>query len=567
MSIVGTVSLLDNRYRLDEQIASGNFSDIWRGTDMVLARPVAVKLLRADSAADAQGLVRFRAAARHAGLLAHENIARVYDYDEPGGPRPPFLVMEFVDGPSLAEVLASGPLEPARVMHLVAQSAAGLFAAHRAGLVHSDIRPGTLLLRRGDVIKVTNFGLPDAAEPELTSTQGTVAEDTVTQGTVAEDTVAQDTVAQDMISPDMTSLDPVAPDRVAPDPGDRGAVLGSPDYLAPERLAGGGATPASDLYSLGIVAYLCLAGSIPARGNAGDAPLPPLPETVPAAVAVLVSELTDLDPAGRPGSAAEVARRAGELRDELIPEAADARAGYSTLLAAAQGVRLPRPRRTGGSPDSRAAPGGPGAPRRPRGGPRPLHRPLLLGGAAIAAVVIALVVTGVIGFGARGPAVPSNAARLAGKTKMVQVNGAALRGQPVSVVQGKLRQLGLVVRVRWQASDQLAPGLVLSVRPDGRVPTGSVVVVLGALQAAGAGHSPGSQGGAAPGHTKPPGSGRSQPPTSPTAAVSATATGSPSPTTSPSATASPTASPTGTASPTAPASPPVTSIPSSPATN
>jgi eukaryotic-like serine/threonine-protein kinase len=114
----GTALLLDNRYQLDQQIASGQFSDIWRGTDVVLARPVAVKLLRAGVAADAPEMARFRTAARHAGLLAHENVARVYDYDESGGShsdgsQPPFMMMEFVDGPSLAAVLAGGSGTPA----------------------------------------------------------------------------------------------------------------------------------------------------------------------------------------------------------------------------------------------------------------------------------------------------------------------------------------------------------------------------------------------------------------------------------------------------------------------
>ena len=548
MSHAGIDLLLDNRYRLDQQIASGKFSDIWRGTDLLLARPVVVKLLRAG-AADAQGLARFRTAARHAGLLAHENIARVYDYDESGSSQPPFLVMEFVDGPSLAAALADGPLEPARVMNLIAQSAAGLHAVHQAGLVHSDIRPGTLLLGPGDVLKVTGFGLSHAAQSELAT-------------------------APDTLNPDTLNPDSLYPGTVYPDAGPE-----DPAYLAPERLAGVGGTPASDLYSLGIVAYQCLAGSVPFSGNPAevgtahrDFPLPALPEAVPAAVVTLVSELTDKAPGSRPGGAAEVARRAGELRDEMTPRAAGEAAGYSTLELAAQAGPRPAQDLPGGPAAGRVASRAPGGPRRPRRGRPALGRrvpfgpSVALAAAAVAVAVIALVVTGVIGPGSSGPA-PASAARLGtGKTKMVEVNGAALRGQPVSLVQGKLRRLGLVVRVRWQASGQLAAGLVLSVRPAGRVPAGSVVVVIGELPPAGTGGSPanpGRHGSGAPGRSKPPGHGRSQPAGSPTPAASATATDSPTPTDSPSATASSTASPTATASLTAPASPPVTSVPSS----
>jgi serine/threonine-protein kinase len=267
-------NLLAGRYRLDEPIGRGGFSEVWRATDAVLSRPVAVKLLHPAYARQPEALARFRAEARHAAAVWHENIAHVYDYDEPAGGLRPYLVMELVDGPSLAGVLAGGPLDAARTMDIVAQAAAGLHAAHGRGLVHRDIKPGNLLMASGGAVKITDFGISHV----IGSVPVTVT----------------------------------------------GVVLGTAEYLAPERIAGARAGPASDLYALGIVAYECLAGAPPFTGEplevAGahrDQPVPPLPASVPAYVSALVMQLVAKDPAWRPGSAAEVAHQAGRLRDDL----------------------------------------------------------------------------------------------------------------------------------------------------------------------------------------------------------------------------------------------------------
>jgi serine/threonine-protein kinase len=266
--------LLVRRYRLDSWIATGGVGEVWRATDLVLGRPVAVKLLQERYAGHAETLARFRAEAQHAGALSHPGIAQVYDYGEADPPGPPYLVLELVDGPSLAGVLTDGPLEPVRAMDVVAQAASGLAAAHAAGLVHRDIKPANLLMGPGGIVKITDFGIAHAAgSAQLTRT---------------------------------------------------GMLVGTPAYLAPERAAGDRATPASDLYSLGIVAYECLAGTPPFRGTPleiaaaiQDQPIPPLPATVPAPVAALVAELTARDPASRPASAGQVAARAAGLRDAL----------------------------------------------------------------------------------------------------------------------------------------------------------------------------------------------------------------------------------------------------------
>ena len=271
MALAG--NLLAGRYRLDEPIGTGGFSEVWRATDAVLSRPVAVKLLHPGYARQPEARARFRAEARRAAALWHENIAHVYDYDEPADGLQPSLVMELVDGPSLAGVLAGGPLDAARTMDIVAQAAAGLQAAHAAGLIHRDIKPGNLLLAPGGIVKITDFGISHVV--------GSVSV-TVT-----------------------------------------GILMGTAGYLAPERIAGVQAGPASDLYALGVVAYECLAGAPPFVGEPLDVacahrecPVPPLAASVRADVRALVMQLVAKDPAWRPGSAAEVAHRAGRLRDD-----------------------------------------------------------------------------------------------------------------------------------------------------------------------------------------------------------------------------------------------------------
>jgi serine/threonine-protein kinase len=266
-----TEVVLGNRYQLDERIAAGGMGEVWRATDLVLGRAVAVKLLRCEGAGSEQDRARFRAEARHAGSLSHPGIARVYDYREAD---PPCLVMELIDGPSLDGLLRDGPLDAARTMGLIAQAAAALQAAHAAGLVHRDIKPGNLLVGPDGEVKITDFGIAHAAGSVTLTGPGTLS--------------------------------------------------GTPAYLAPERVAGEPATPAADLYALGIVAYQCLTGRLPFGGEPLamamahlEQSVPPLPPDVPAGVAALVADLTAKDPRARPATAAQVAGRAEQLRVAL----------------------------------------------------------------------------------------------------------------------------------------------------------------------------------------------------------------------------------------------------------
>jgi eukaryotic-like serine/threonine-protein kinase len=499
--------VLAERYRLEGRIAAGGMGEVWRAVDLVLDRPVAVKLLRDEYVQHPDTLARFRAEARHAAAVSHRGIAQVYDYDEAGPGQPPFLVMELVDGPSLTQVLARGPLDPARAMDVIAQAAAGLGAAHAAGLVHRDIKPGNLLIGPDGTVKITDFGIAYAAgSAPLTRT---------------------------------------------------GALIGTPAYLAPERVAGGSAGPASDLYSLGIVAYECLAGAPPFTGTPMEVALahqyqslPALPASVPLPVAALAAELTARDPALRPASADEVAARAGRLRDALSGAAATqadpwlvspADAGYAGYAGqAAFGSGAPPAAWAGfpGGPPGEAsaatlldvgmdgaaaygaAPYGAGPygtgpyeagmdlpgthgprwlppPRRGASRPARGRRPLLLLAAAAVALIVGLAGWMVAGASSAPPqpaaqrSRPVRPATAAGLT--VEVNADALTGQPVSAVVRQLRHLGLRVRVMLVRSDR-DPGTVLAVRPSGRVRVGSAVVVAAAAQPDGGHHHDGGDG-------------------------------------------------------------------------
>jgi len=465
-----SLPLLAGRYRLGSQIAAGGVGEVWRAEDTVLTRLVAVKLLRAEFAGHAEMQERFRAEARHAGALSHPAIARVYDYCEPSPEHPAFLVMELVDGPSLAAVLAAGPLGAAQTLDVVAQVASGLKAAHAAALVHRDIKPANLLLAADGQVKITDFGIAHVAGSVPVTRTGT--------------------------------------------------VMGTPAYLAPERVSGASATPASDLYSLGVVAYECLAGSQPFTGKPlevaaahRDLPLPPFPHAVPADVAQLVAELTAKNPAARPASAQEVATRAARLREDVAGGVGAAAAGWlynvpdtvADIPAPAAAMRLnPAPGWKAGWPErgrERAGqarrgqrPPGAGRPRRPR-------RHWRVAG-AVSAAVAAVAATALVALaltpgpartpaatGPTGPATlepvapsapvtrsPSSAPSTPPVPVAVEVAAASLIGEPLAQVRQQLRMLGLSVRVQRHRSRQ-ETGTVLAVTPNGKVRPASTIVV------------------------------------------------------------------------------------------
>jgi beta-lactam-binding protein with PASTA domain/tRNA A-37 threonylcarbamoyl transferase component Bud32 len=268
---------LAGRYRLDERIAVGGMGEVWRGLDTVLGRPVAVKCLKPEYVDDAEFRQRFRGEARHAAALSHPGIASVYDYGEQVEPETAaWLVMELVDGEPLSALLArEGRLSADRTLDIVGQAALGLEAAHEIGVVHRDVKPGNLLVRPDGVVKITDFGIARAADAvPITRT---------------------------------------------------GSLVGTAYYLSPEQASGGVVTPASDVYSLGVVAYECLAGQRPfpgsnpmtvAAAHVHDVP-PPLPPDVPEPVRDLIARAMEKNPAKRPAHAGDLGRAALALRAEM----------------------------------------------------------------------------------------------------------------------------------------------------------------------------------------------------------------------------------------------------------
>jgi len=241
---------------------------VWRGEDLILGRPVAVKVLHEGLAQDVGFRGRFEREAHHAALLSHTNIVTVHDSGRDGETL--FMVMELVDGRSLRSTLSSavGPVALAHAVRLGCQVLAALAHAHARGIVHRDIKPANILVDDDDVVKVADFGIAKAAE-------------------------------------DTTDLSPA------------GMVMGTAAYISPEQAAGRTVTPASDLYSLGCVLYECLACQPPFVGpsvlavalqhyNERPPPLRSRMPTVHPAVDRVVMRALEKDPTRRFSSASEM---------------------------------------------------------------------------------------------------------------------------------------------------------------------------------------------------------------------------------------------------------------------
>jgi eukaryotic-like serine/threonine-protein kinase len=263
------------RYRIERTLGRGGMAVVYLAQDEELARPVAVKVLADELVGDDAFRRRFVREARLAARLSHPNAVQVYDAAQDG--ERPFIVMEYVDGETLAERLARGPLPPAEATRIALQLCSALEDAHRAGLVHRDLKPQNVLLRDDGTAKLADFGIARAAE-----------ESRVTQA---------------------------------------GALLGTAAYLAPEQATGAEATPASDLFSLGVVLYESLTGRLPheihSLADLGRAepvvPVRDLAPDVPVTIEDAVMRCLALTPEYRPASAAELAAELAGAEAPTVP--------------------------------------------------------------------------------------------------------------------------------------------------------------------------------------------------------------------------------------------------------
>lgn len=430
---------LGDRYELHHVIAAGGMGQVWRGQDIALHRPVAVKVLRSEYTGDPTFLARFRAEARHAASLSHPNIAAVFDYGEEiaqdgTGETLAYLVMELVEGEPLSALLKrGGRLATGTTLALLRQTALALAEAHRAGLVHRDVKPGNVLVRPDGSVKITDFGIAwSARSVALTRT---------------------------------------------------GQVIGTPQYLSPEAAEGRHATPASDVYALGLIGYECLTGHPAFDGdNAITIALKqvqqepePLPGELPPGVRTLISLALAKDPEARIPDGAAFADAIDDVvagRELPAPPVTRAVAPVPPPLEPGAGATMARPP----------------APRRGRR----LSLALLPLVALIAGAGIAAAVQQAVSDGQPASTAVAAEQRDAGS---IVLDASDYVGEPVGDVAERLTALGLVVELRSQVTDDHPPDRVTGVAPAGKeLSAGDTVVVRYAVPPSRAGERGGGAG-------------------------------------------------------------------------
>jgi len=325
--------LIHRRYRLDSRLAQGGMGEVWKGYDIQLGRPVAIKALRGDLGVTQEAkLLRLRAEAHNSANLAHPNIAALFEYYEHDGIG--FLIMEYVPSKSLADLFHSkgamdpiellpiliqtarglfveyvpsksladlyheqnGPMDPIKLLPILIQTARGLFVAHSHGVIHRDVKPANIMVSDSGEVKITDFGVSYSTN--------------------------QEQITQD------------------------GMVVGTAQYISPEQAQGKHATPQSDIYSLGVVAYEGLCGHRPFTGATPvdiaaahvNNPVPPLPDTVDVQLREFVMSMLAKDPLDRPKDALVVSRTLSRIERRLL----DQQTQLADTMVVSSGGRLPR---------------------------------------------------------------------------------------------------------------------------------------------------------------------------------------------------------------------------------
>ncbi len=405
--------VFNNRYRLDAKLGEGGMATVYCGTDTLLRRRVAIKVLRPQYASDQEFVRRFYQEAESAARLSHPNIVNTYDVGREG--QTYYIVMELVDGPSLGEMIASdGKLPEPVAIDYAAQICNGLAYAHRQGLLHRDIKPANILITKDDVVKLSDFGIARA--------------------------MSQQTMA--MTRP--------------------GLIMGSVYYLSPEQAQGLELHETSDLYSVGVVLYQMLTGSLPYTGDSPvtvalkhvSDPVPTIdPEEtgVSPALASIVNRLLQKQPDNRFQSASEVASALREARERPAVAAYSTSDDSPTQAMARPLQPPPRPSRL---PDRQVV------------AEEEQARPRSIG-PYIIFVLAAFVIAAVAAYFATRP--PSVEIKLDNYVGMSDVQA-----------QQSISNAGLNYKVTRQSSDTVAINHVISQdpAPDTQVPKGAAIALV-----------------------------------------------------------------------------------------